>query len=337
MSNGAPFTIWLWIIGLSALYVGPPVLIVGSAVWISTRRARRGQGGQDSRNGSGGRAAHHARVGRLGGLLAGALAGAVAFLAGFGLLAPIVVAVGFLVGVLITELRPSRPTGPIRVASLQARSAWQYLPPWVVPAIVATAALALVAPILFIAVPPPADMQNGWMIAVSLPLALIVVIALAGLVLLMARVAALPQDQSGARTNSAGTNSAGTNSAGTNSAGTNSAGTNRANTARAIAGAVLGIELLALGAMAIVASSDVASPFAHAGVAYLSSRILIWSGLGLAVAGMLAWAMLSRWRPVSAAPPEPVDPGGTGLGGPGMAGAGSGDAGSPRSATPRVA
>jgi len=308
MNSSAPFTMWFWIIGLSALYVGPPVLIVGSAVWISTRRARRGQGGRDGQNGPDGRAARHARIGRLGGLLVGAFAGAVAFLAGFGLLAPIVVAVGYLVGVLITELRPSRPTGPIRVASLQARNAWQYLPPWVVPAIVATAALALVAPILFIAVPPPTDLQKGWMIVVSLPLALVVVIALAGLVLLMARVAALPQpvsqDQDGA--------------------GRDNAGRNRANAARTIAGAVLGIELLALGAMALVASTDVAGPFAHAGAAYLGSRILIWSGLGLSVAGMLAWAMLSRWRPVSAAPPAPGDPG-------------PGDAGSPGPATPRVA
>jgi hypothetical protein len=313
MNSSAPFTMWFWIIGLSTLYVGPPVLIVGSAVWISTRRARRGQDGRDGQNGHDGRAARHARIGRLGGLLVGAFAGAVAFLAGFGLLAPIVVAVGYLAGVLITELRPSRPTGPIRVASLQARSAWQYLPPWVLPAIVATAALALVAPILFIAVPPPTDLQKGWMIAVSLPLALVVVIALAGLVLLMARVAALPQPVSQDQ---------------------NSAGRNRANVARTIAGAVLGIELLALGATAIVASTDVAGPFAHAGVAYLGSRILIWSGLGLSVAGMLAWAMLSRWRPIPAVPPEPGDPG-PGRTGPG--GTGPADAGSPGPATPRVA
>ena len=336
MSISAPLTMWFWIIGLSALYIGPPVLIVGSAVWISTRRSKRRQGGHDGPDGPdgpAGKAAHHARIGRLGGLVVGAFAGAVAFLAGFGLLAPILVAVGYLAGVLIAEMRPSRPTGPVRVASLQARNAWQYLPPRVLPAIVATAALALLAPILFIAVPPPASMQNGSMIAVSLPIALTVVIALAGLVLLMARVAALPQPVSQDQ---------------------NGAGRDRANTARAIAGAVLGIELLALGAMAIVASTDVVSPFAHAGVAYLSSRVLAWSGLGLAVGGMLAWAMLSRWRPVSPAPPEPVDhrpagpgpggpgpaghgPAGNGLGGPGLGGSTSGDAGSPGPVTARVA
>lgn len=291
MSN-APFTMWFWVIGLSALFVGPPVLIVGTSVLVSTRRAKR------------------ARTGRLGGLLVGALAGALAFLAGFGLLAPILVAVGYLVGVLISELRPSPPTGPIRAASLQARDAWQYLPAWVVPAIVAAAALALVAPILFAAVPPPAGAHNGSMIVVSLPLALVAVLALGSLVLLMARVAALPQPVSEAA---------------------NGIGRSRANAARAIAGAVLGIELLALGMLAIVASSDVAGPFAHAGAAYLSSRVLVWSGLGLAVAGMLAWATLSRWRAATDAPPESGDPrpSGPGPGGPGS--------GSPGSATPRVA
>lgn len=289
MSVSAPFTaMWFWIIGLSVLFVGPPVLIVGTSLWISTRRARRGQDARGGRDGLAGQAMRHARIGRLGGLGVGALAGAVAFLAGFGMIAPILVPVGYLVGVLITELRPARPTGPIRVASLQARDAWKYLPKWVVPAILAAAALALAAPILFAAVSPPAFTQSGWMIAVSLPLALIAVLALAGLALLMARVAALPQPVSQHET---------------------SLGRSRANTARAIAGAVLGIELLALGGLAIVASRDVAGPFAHAGAGYLGSRILVWSGLGLALAGMLTWAVLGRWRSRAVAPPEPGDQG----------------------------
>lgn len=224
---------WFWIIGLSVLFVGPPALIVGTSLWISTRRARRGQDARGGRDGLAGQAMRHARIGRLGGLGVGALAGAVAFLAGFGMIAPILVPVGYLVGVLITELRPARPTGPIRVASLQARDAWKCLPKWVVPAILAAAALALAAPI----------------------------------------------------------------------------GRSRANTARAIAGAVLGIELLALGGLAIVASRDVGGPFAHAGAGYLGSRILVWSGLGLALAGMLTWAVLGRWRSNAVAPPEPGDQG----------------------------
>lgn len=276
---------WFWIIGLSALFVGPPALIVGASVLISTRRSGRGSTRQTSQPHQ---IVRRARIGRLAGLGLGALVGAVAFLAGFGLIAPILVAVGYLVGVLVAELRPvTRPAGPIRVASLQARSAWAYLPRWVVPAIVAAAALALIAPILFATVSPPPPNYFGWMLALSVPLTVIAVLAVGGFVLLMARLAALPQpgppDEGGADRD-------------------------RANTARAIAGAVLGIELLALGGLAIVASTDAVGPFVTTGLAFVAARILIWSGLGLALTGMLVWAGLSRWRNAPSAPSGPSAP-----------------------------
>lgn len=276
---------WFWIIGLSALFVGPPALIVGASVLISTRRSRRGSARPASQSSQ---TVRRARSGRLGGLGLGALVGAVAFLAGFGLIAPMLVAVGYLVGVLVAELRPAtRPTGPIRKASLQARSAWPYLPRWVVPAIVAAAGLALIAPVLFATVAAPPPNYFGWMLALSVPLTVIAVVAVGGFVLLMARLAALPQPEPATKD---GTDR------------------DRANTARAIAGAVLGIELLALGGLAIVASTDAVGPFLTTNLAFVASRILIWSGLGLALTGMLAWAALGRWRNAPSAPAEPPGP-----------------------------
>ncbi len=294
MSTSAPFTMWLWIIGLSALFVGTPVLIVGTSVLISTRRSRRGparqasQASQTNHMSQASQTVRRARIGRLGGLGLGALVGTVAFLAGFGSIALVLIAVGYLVGVLVAELRPAtRPVGPIREASLRARSAWHYLPRWVVPVIVVATALALIAPVLFAAVPPPAGTGKGWLIAMSAPLTLIAVGALGALVLLLARLAALPQPRPYEK---------------------DGAVRDRANTARAIAGAVLGIELLALGGLAIVASSDVAGPLVTAGVAYTISRILVYTGQALGVAGLLAWAVLSRWRTAPAAPAAPADP-----------------------------
>ena len=282
MNSSAPFTMWYWIIGLSAFFVGPPVLIVGTSVWISTRRSRRGQARQANQANQASQTVRRARIGRLVGLGLGAFAGAVAFLAGFGQIALVLVAVGFLVGVLVAELRPAtQPAGPIREASLRARSAWHYLPRWVVRVIVAAAALALIAPVLFAAVPPPAEADKGWMIAVSAPLTVIAVAALGGLVLLMARLAALPQP--GPR-------------------GEDGGGRDRANTARAIAGAVLGIELLALVGLAIVASSDIAGPLVTSGLTYTSSRIAVYTGQALSVTGLLTWAVLSRWRTAPATP-----------------------------------
>lgn len=277
MRISAPFVMWFWIVGLSVLFVGPPVLIVGASVLISTRRARRGKAAARPEQ-----AVRRARAGRLAGLGVGALVGAVAFLAGFGLVAPMLVAVGYLVGVLVAELRPAtRPTGSIRKASLRARSAWPYLPRWVVPAIVGAAALSLIAPILFAVVRPPGATGGGWALVASAPLTVIAVAAVGGLVILMSRLAALPQ---------------------TASHDEEAAGRDRANTARAIAGAVLGIELIALGGLAIVASSDIVEPFMTSGVAYTAGRVLVWAGLSLAAAGMLAWAMLSRWRTSPASP-----------------------------------
>jgi hypothetical protein len=76
----------------------------------------------------------------------------------------------------------------------------------------------------------------------------------------------------------------------------------RRNAARTITGTVVGIELVALGALTLFASSGLAVPDQVGGGAYLASRILVWTGLGLAVAGIVVWCVLSRWRRVPADP-----------------------------------
>lgn len=70
----------------------------------------------------------------------------------------------------------------------------------------------------------------------------------------------------------------------------------RRNTVRTIAGVVAGVELVALGALLLFISDGVAVPAEVGGVAYLINRILIWTGLGLAVGGIIVWLTLSTWR-----------------------------------------
>jgi hypothetical protein len=258
-----------WALAVYALViVGFPLVIVGTVVALSTRRRALRVG-----------------AGRIGGLLIGALAGVIAAWTGHALLSPPLVGIGYLAGVLLIELSSGpRPSGPLRTASLQARSARQYLPRWVIPAALAAGLLVLLAPVAFAVLPRPAYALPWPSPAVSVPLALIAAFALIVGGLLLARVAALPRPAGGAGSDDQA----------------------RANSARAVAGAVLGIQLLCLGAVSIAASAgfDFA---ASSGVWYVASRILVWLGLALVAAGLVTWAALSWWRREPAAPgPQPT-------------------------------
>jgi hypothetical protein len=265
LSSGlSPQLLWA-ILLLACVFVGLPVAGVGFSVWISTRRG--GLGSSEA-------AARRARNGRLGGLATGAIAGLLALYLGNGTLAPVLVAAGFLAGVLATELQPTqRPSGSVRVASLQARDAWRYLPRWVVPGTIATGTLAILAPVWFALSPWDQAGSRGALVWLSIPLAIAAGLALVGWVMLIGRVTDLPQ--------AAGPD-----------ADQDSATRDRKNAARAIAGAVLGIELVVLGAQAISASGALPDT----GGLYLSSRVLVWVGLGLALAGLVLWSAMSRWR-----------------------------------------
>lgn len=274
----------LWVrLGLVVVWVGVPVLLVGVLVWWTT--SRRGAAA-DSR-------VRQARAARLTGLGVGALVGVLAVWVAQLWLAPIAVAAGYLLGVLNGELRGSPPpTGVVRVASLQPRTATRYVPRWAALVAVVAAALTILAPVVF-AVAPTASYGPwhpfgnepwftlpgatlAWPSAARwLPLAVAAVGALVLGTLLIRRVLRLPAatlDQPGLVEST------------------------RRNAARTIAGTVLGVELLALGALSVFASAGVAVPEPVGGGAYLASRILVWTGVGLAAAGIFVWCALSGWR-----------------------------------------
>ncbi len=262
-----------WVrLSYAGVLVGLPLLAVGAPVWLATRRRRRN--GLDTAGGL-------ARAGRIAGLLLGALAGIVAVFAEQALIAIPLVALGFLLGILVAELRTTpQPTGPVRVASLQARLPWRNLPRWIVPASVGLGVVVIVAPAVF-AVAPTVSGASWPPALLTVQLALTAAIALIAGATLLVRLAALPQRASavGAVPDDRARES-----------------TARESTARAIAGAVLGIEMLAAGAMCVAGSSGLAGS-ATAGTGYMGAGVLVWFGLGLCLAGIVTWATLSWWRP----------------------------------------
>jgi hypothetical protein len=281
-----PTSVIFVITGIVGLFVGIPVLLVGVSVWVSTRRASK----NNEADGIGTSAVRRARIGRISGLIAGAVLGVLTFFATNGLLAPAFVGVGYLLGMLVFELRPSsQPTGPVRVASLQVRSAWQYLPRWVIRCTVVVTLLTVVAPVAFAVVPVPAVSSRGQVVELAVPLAAMGAVALIAWIALMNRIARLPQPAG-------------------ESSDSGLVAATRANAARAITGAVLGIGLLSLAGVITVTSSAV--DLSSHGAGYVIGRILIGLAQGLAVAGLVGWAILSRWRsvPVEPTEPAPVEP-----------------------------
>jgi hypothetical protein len=283
VNTGATFGVLFWVrLVLVGIWVGVPVLLVGALVWWTTRRGAAGR----------------VRRARLIGLGLGALVGVVAVWLAQLWLAPVAVAAGYLSGVLNGELRGAPPrTGLVRVASLEPRTTSRYAPRWAVVVAVVAGAVTMLAPAVLSAVPTagygpwhpfPGDPFTlpgatlAWpSAALWVPLAVVAGGALIGGALLIRRVTGLPAatpDQSGLLEST------------------------RRNAARTIAGTVVGIELVALGALTLFASSGLAVPDQVGGGAYVASRILVWTGLGLAVAGIAVWCALSRWRRV------PVDP-----------------------------
>lgn len=277
-----PSSFILVLLGSISVIVGIPVVLVGLSVWISTRRASK----RDATDSVSSAAVRRARTGRIGGLIAGAVIGVLTYLATAGILVPAFVAVGYLLGMLVFELRPSsQPAGPIRVASLQARNSWQYLPKWALRTTVVVASLALLGSAVCVIVPPPSYLGRGQMLELILPFAIMSAAAIAAWFPLMSKVARLPQPVN-------------------EGSGSGRVTTSRANAARAVTGAVLGIELLSL-ASVITASRALINPVGD-GTAYIAfGSVLAGLGIGLAIAGLVIWSILSRWR---SAPVEPADP-----------------------------
>ena len=282
---------------LALLYVGVPVLLVGTEVWWAARRARL-----DAQAGL----AHRARAARLAGLAAGLIAGVLAIWLGQELLAPAAVAVGYLFGLLAGELLwVPAPTGLLRVAALQTRYVRRYIPRWSVPVLFSAGVLAIAVPIVLAVLPrvrygpyhpdaldaPQIILPGGalqWRAAACVPPAALAVLALVVGGIALRRVVLLPPvavEQPGLDEGA------------------------RRNSAHAVIAAVLAIELFALAAQATLASNGVAVPGPGGGRPYLISRILVWCGFSLPIAGVLVWCVMGWWKRLVVEPPAAAQAG----------------------------
>jgi hypothetical protein len=281
-----------WVRAITALlYVGVPVLLVGTEVWWAARRARL-----DAPAGL----ARRARAARLAGLAAGLIAGVLAIWLGLGLPASALVAVGYLFGLLAGELLwVPAPTGPLRVAALQTRYVRPYIPRWSVPVLLSAGVLAIAVPIVLAVLPavhygpfhpdaldaPQIILRGGvlqWPAADCVPPAALAVLALVIGGIALRRVVLLPPvsvEQPAVDERA------------------------RRNSARAVVAAVLAIELFALAAQATLASNGVAVPGPAGGLPYLISRILVWCGICLPVAAVLVWCVMGWWKRLVVEPP----------------------------------
>lgn len=276
---------------LVLLYVGVPVLLVGATVWWAARRARL-----DLPAGL----VRRARAARLAGLAAGLLLGILATRLGQEQLAPATIAVGYLFGLLAAELLVvPQPAGPLRVAALETRYVRSYVPRWSVPVLLAAGVLAVAVPVVLAVLPtvrygpwhpdardaPQIILPGGalqWSAAACVPPAALAVLALVVGGIALRRVALLPPvavDRPGVDEHV------------------------RRNSARAVVAAVLAIELFVLAAQATVASNGVAVPEPVGGELYLISRVLVWCGLTLPVAGVLLWCVTGWWKRLVVEPP----------------------------------
>jgi hypothetical protein len=287
-----------WVRAITALlYVGLPVLLVGTEVWWAARRARL-----DAPAGL----ARRARAARLAGLAAGLIAGVLAIWLGLGLPASAMVAVGYLFGLLAGELLwVPAPTGPLRVAALQTRYVRPYIPRWSVPVLLSAGVLAIAVPIVLAVLPavhygpyqpdpldaPQIILRGGalqWPAAECVPPAALAVLALVVGGIALRRVVLLPPvsvEQPGVDERA------------------------RRNSARGVVAAVLAIELFALAAQATLASNGVAVPGPAGGLPYLISRILVWCGICLPISAVLVWCVMGWWKRLVVEPPAAVPAG----------------------------
>src|SRR3984885_12382592 len=293
---------------LVLLYVGVPVLLVGTTVWWAARRARL-----DVPAGL----VRRARAARLAGLAAGLLLGILATRLGQEQLAPAAVAVGYLFGLLAAELLwVPAPTGPLRVAALQTRYVRPYIPRWSVPVLLSAGVLAIAVPVVLAVLPtvrhgpfhpdaldaPQIILRGGtlqWPAAACVPPAALAVLALVVGGIALRRVVLLPPvavERPGVDDRA------------------------RRNSARAVLATVLAIELFALAAQAILASWGVQVPGPANDLLNLLSRILFWCGISLAIAAVLVWCVMGWWKRLVAEPPAAGSAGSAGSAG--AAGAG---------------
>ncbi|HVV23759.1 MAG TPA: hypothetical protein VHF06_30270 [Pseudonocardiaceae bacterium] len=268
MGTAGPFGPAFWLrLAVAGVWVAVPLVFGVVLAWWTTRR--RGA---------------RARVARLVGLAVGAVFGVLLTFAAQLWLAPIAVVAGYLVAAFTTEVHESPvPTGSVRTASLRSRTLRDYVPLWAMVVAVAAAVITVLTPVVLSAVPTasygpwhpipevtlPGE-QLHWPRATEwVPLGVVAAGALVVGVLLVQRVLRLPADRSDPDESG------------------------RRVAVRTITGTVVGIELLALGALIVFTSSGLAVPAAIGGAAYTASRVVIWTGLVIALTGIVLWWVLS--------------------------------------------
>jgi hypothetical protein len=249
------------LLGLAAVVVGIPLCLGLGLVWWTTRRRDTGR----------------ARTARLIGLGVGALVGLAMVFSAEAFLGPIAVVAGYLVGMHYGDPR-DLPAGSVRVP----RPRRGYVPRWAMLLAIGAAVLTLLAPAILAPIPtatygrwhPFADDPRFTLPGATLrwpsildwlPLAVVAAGTLVAGALLVNHVLRLP----------VGTEP------------------DRRAAIRTITGVVTGIELIALAAQVLFTSAGVGVPAQVGGVAYVVSRILVWSGLGVAAAGIGVWLALS--------------------------------------------
>jgi hypothetical protein len=302
-----PYFPWLAILFLAVIVTGIPTLCIVAAVLWRSRASRRpsshdaGQGTRASRLGDDRRDGRRSwpvpasyrrrsRTARLTGAGFGALAGIALVLSFRVIMAPVACLGGYLLGVLVGELWGwAPPGGAVREAFLRERRARDFAPGWAALLAVAAAVPVLAAPAILAIVPRisygpwrpdpyernmvlPGGQLSWPSAAATVPLAVVAITALALAVLSLRRVAAAPP-----------------------LAGAGHPDSDRwwrCSAGRALLGAVVGIEALCLAAVLIEAGDGMTVPSGQGPGLHLGVRVLDWSGLAIAVGGLLVWLVL---------------------------------------------
>lgn len=313
LSHGVPAVpIWFWLI-LAGVVIGVPAVVIVCALLLRARASRSALRVTGHRPGPA--RAQVSRVTRCGlaGLGAGVLIGVALIVTGYGSLAVLSCAGGYLGGVLVGEYTGEPPArAPVREAPLLARRPADYLPRWAAVTALLATALAVAAPVVFAVAPtvrygrwePFADAgftmpggQTAWPQAFpgAVGAAVLALAVLATGAAGLRRVAARPGPAEGDAVSLDDLL--------------------RRQAGRAMTGAVLGLELIILAALLIAGSNGLAVPVADvAPGAYLGNRIMVYAGLACAVAGLAAWVVLSGWtrhrrQPGPRPEPAPAGPG----------------------------
>ncbi len=270
-----------WQVWWAGIFIGMPAVAIGMTVWWSARWGRIDLADRPARR---------ALRGRLVGLGVGVTAGMIAWWFYLVTLETPAVIAGYLMGVLFGELLAApKPSGLVRIASLQPRTGRRYVPRWPARLAVGAGLATAVSPLLFALLPRlhygsweqlPAGSASWPGLIISAPLALGAIGVLVAGKAVVGKLVALPPTTPDQPISEQA----------------------RSNSIRAAVGAVLGIELIFLAYTAFGASVGFHTPYPDAAqspgwvAAGIASQVLNWSGYALMLAAIVVACALGRWR-----------------------------------------